>query len=257
MCVDWRSEDDAIVECCESVLNTGSLSASYDWDAEAHKRLTVSYHGVDTVIPLSDSIRDRTLTVCGLNDILSPEFEIRWLALFHGDDTALFAVRSTGEWETLERLFPDIVSRNFIDPRELPDLFDELTDSQLPQLPQTVHDNYIAFCASDPPFDDKPAPPNSIRDQIRSGTYDPFTATASPEFPIWAILFILAVVPLAIGFWATSRHKANAPENNQIEEIRTRVREGKTGEVFQRLFSDDHQQYLESQRKRNPSASEQ
>ena len=49
MWVDWREEDDAIVEYCENILQTGSLSAKVndDTDDEMGFEIIISYKGTE------------------------------------------------------------------------------------------------------------------------------------------------------------------------------------------------------------------
>ncbi|WP_336959159.1 hypothetical protein [Chryseobacterium contaminans] len=110
--VDWREEDDAIVEYCEKCLNTGVLQAE------------MTYHGDDLFLTIkykdqtfTEKIIDRDPTLIFLNRILQPDYEIRFCKGSDGSDTLAFLPLSKAEWvelenihgrEKLERLFESI-----------------------------------------------------------------------------------------------------------------------------------------------------
>jgi hypothetical protein len=77
-------------------------------------------------------IADRHVTICTLNDLLSPKFEIRFIVFSHGSDTLGFAAFSVTDWQELGKASPTAVAENFIDPRKLPNLMTELTEQMLP-----------------------------------------------------------------------------------------------------------------------------
>ena len=77
-------------------------------------------------------VADRHITLCTLNDLLSPKHEIRFIILSHGSDTVGFAALSVADWRELEKANADAVAENFVDPRKLPNLVTELTDEKLP-----------------------------------------------------------------------------------------------------------------------------
>lgn len=125
--VDWREMDDEIVTACAESLGLSNLTA--EWAGE---ELVIDYKGNGMVAPLHQDGGDRHITVCTLNDILAPDYEIRFLVCSQGSDTAGYVALATAEWQSLEREVLDAVVENFIDPRTLPNIFTELTDAKLP-----------------------------------------------------------------------------------------------------------------------------
>jgi hypothetical protein len=88
--VDWREADDEIVRYCESVLQTGRLSA--EWTAED---LFVIFGSKRMRVPLTRSPADRHIALLTLNEGLSPEFEVRMLYASVGSDSSTFVPLSS------------------------------------------------------------------------------------------------------------------------------------------------------------------
>jgi hypothetical protein len=119
--VDWREADDAIVEYCESVLQTGRLSAEWVDDD-----LFVIFGSKRVRVPLTQSESDRHITLLSLNEALSPEFEVRMLYASVGSDTATFIPLDTESWSALEREASEVVSRRFHKLTPHPNTFTEV-----------------------------------------------------------------------------------------------------------------------------------
>jgi hypothetical protein len=125
--VDWREDDADIVAYCAGVLGLESLTA--EWRDED---LYIIFDDREIRAPLQIDVADRHITICTLNDMLSPEYEIRFLVFSHGSDTLGFAALSVTDWRDLEKANASVVAENFIDPSKLPNLMTELTDEKLP-----------------------------------------------------------------------------------------------------------------------------
>lgn len=125
--VDWRGDDADIVADCAAALELDSLTA--EWRGE---ELFISFDGKEVRVPLLMDVADRHITICTLNDVLGPKYEVRFLVFSHGSDTLGFAALSVADWRELERANSVAVAENFIDPRQLPNLMTELTDHNLP-----------------------------------------------------------------------------------------------------------------------------
>src|SRR5262249_50878037 len=82
--------------------------------------------------PLQMDEGDRHITICTLNDMLVPKYEIRYLVFSHGSDTAGLAALAVADWQGLEKANAAAVAENFVDPRKLPNVFTELTDDKRP-----------------------------------------------------------------------------------------------------------------------------
>ncbi|UHO39642.1 hypothetical protein H5J24_06070 [Chryseobacterium capnotolerans] len=97
--VDWREEDDAIVEYCEKCLNTGTLNAEIVYNGD-ELLLTIDYKGN----VFTEKIIDRDPTLIFLNRILQPDYEIRFCKGSDGSDTLAFLPLSKSEWLELENI---------------------------------------------------------------------------------------------------------------------------------------------------------
>jgi hypothetical protein len=94
--------------------------------------LYIIFDGREVRVPLQIDVADRHITICTLNDLLSPKYEVRFLVFSHGSDTLGFAAVSGVDWHELEKANAAVVAETFIDPRKLPNLMTELTDEKLP-----------------------------------------------------------------------------------------------------------------------------
>jgi hypothetical protein len=125
--VDWREDDADIVAYCAKALSLESLTA--EWRDED---LLIIFDGREVRVPLQMDVADRHITLCTLNEVLSPKYEVRFLVFSHGSDTIGCAALSVADWRELEKANAAVVAENFIDPRKLPNLMTELTDATLP-----------------------------------------------------------------------------------------------------------------------------
>src|SRR5439155_23659726 len=101
--VDWQEEDDAIVEACEGILQTGVLfSELVDVNTDQGYELYIRYRGYRARVPLSNSEQDRHLTLCALNQILAPDFEVRFCIDSNGSDSLAFLPLAVSRWAELE-----------------------------------------------------------------------------------------------------------------------------------------------------------
>lgn len=106
MWVDWREEDDAIVQYCEDIIQTNSLSATYkNADNKMGFEIIISYKGQKYTIPYKGEGADRDTTIITLNEILRPEFEIRLCKDSIGSDTLAFLPLKAQQWLDLEKEF--------------------------------------------------------------------------------------------------------------------------------------------------------
>jgi hypothetical protein len=125
--VDWGEDDADIVSYCAQALELESLTA--EWRDED---LYITFDDREVRVPLLIDVADRHITICTLNDVLSPKHEVRFLVFSHGSDTLGFAALSVADWRELEKANAAVVAENFIDPRKLPNLMTELTNEKLP-----------------------------------------------------------------------------------------------------------------------------
>ena len=103
MIVDWREYDDAIVEYCENILETGQLSAELE-DADNQQGFTITIHYAEKslVIQYQGDGADRDTTLLALNEIIQPDYEIRYCIASEGSDTGLFIPLPKTLWHYLD-----------------------------------------------------------------------------------------------------------------------------------------------------------
>ncbi len=122
--VDWREEDDAIIEYCEGILQTGQLSAEVvDTDNLLGFAVYISYGDKRVEVPLKGEVADRHITVHTLNQLVLPAYEIRYLTASNGSDTAAFVPLASDDWSVIEKEFPEAVKENFTQIEESVNLF--------------------------------------------------------------------------------------------------------------------------------------
>jgi len=106
MWVDWREEDDAIIRYCEDIIKTGYLSATYqDVDNEIGFNIIINYKEQEYPIPYKGKEADRDTTIITLNEVLRPEYEIRFCEDSAGSDTLAFLPLKAVQWAELEKEF--------------------------------------------------------------------------------------------------------------------------------------------------------
>ncbi len=99
--VDWREFDDAIVEYCEDRIKTGCFNATLDYNQETDKNiLNVNYKGENFQLEITDS-RDPSLIF--INNLLAPEYEVRFCLITCPSDTLGFIILSSQQWQEIEK----------------------------------------------------------------------------------------------------------------------------------------------------------
>ncbi len=127
--VDWREDDAAIVEFCESILQTGSLAVeSRLTGRRADWTFCIVYKGVRTPVPLVYGPEDRHITIVTLNRALVADFEIRLCIDSEGADTLAFLPLPSATWEDLEREYGHSVSQRFYRLRDKPNVFTDTVE---------------------------------------------------------------------------------------------------------------------------------
>ena len=114
MIVDWREEDEEIVNYCEQILETGNLSTVLeDADNQQGFTLTIHYAEKSLLIPYQGAGADRDTTLLALNEILQPEYEIRFCKATAGSDTLAFIPLPKQLWKELEDKYPINIEKLF------------------------------------------------------------------------------------------------------------------------------------------------
>ena len=122
--VDWREEDAEIVEYCESIIQSGELSADeVDADNDAGFDLYINYRNQRVRVPLEIDIQDRHITLVALNEVLAPDYEIRFCIDSNGADTLAFAPLRCSDWKQLADQFGTKVSLRFYQLQPRPNVF--------------------------------------------------------------------------------------------------------------------------------------
>jgi hypothetical protein len=137
--VDWGDEDDSIVSSCAASLGLSNLSSRFEGSD-----LVITYSGRQQRVALTQDVGDRHLTICGINDAIASEYELRFLVCSHGSDTIGLAALSASDWRSLEDRFPEAVAENFLDPRTLPNIINNLIDDHLPPKARSRFDRMVA-----------------------------------------------------------------------------------------------------------------
>ena len=125
--VDWREDEADIVGYCERVLGTGSLTA--EWVRAATPRgsdLFISYSGRRIRVPLINGYEDRHIALCALNQVLAPDYAVRFCIDSNGSDNLAFLPLPSARWAELEDRYRAAVSTHFYRLAERPNVF---TDS--------------------------------------------------------------------------------------------------------------------------------
>jgi len=109
MWVDWREEDDAIIRYCENILQTKALSAKSvsSNDDPLGFELIITYKGMNHKVMYPGEDADRDTTIITLNEVLAPDYEIRFFVVSGGGDTLAFLPLSAQQWAELEETFGD------------------------------------------------------------------------------------------------------------------------------------------------------
>jgi len=122
--VDWREGEADIVRYCETVLRTGSLTAEQVRTATPPGTdLFISYSGKRIRAPLINGPEDRHIALCALNQVLAPDYEVRFCVPSNGSDTLAFLPLPSAKWAELEQRYGAAVSRLFYRFAERPNLF--------------------------------------------------------------------------------------------------------------------------------------
>lgn len=114
MIVDWREEDEAIIEYCEKILQTGDLSVETE-SADNAQGFIIRLHYKDQalIIPYQGEGADRDTTLKALNQILQPDYEIRFCEPSDGSDTLEFIPLPQEVWQKLDQKYSHNIDQFF------------------------------------------------------------------------------------------------------------------------------------------------
>lgn len=122
--IDWKHGLDEYIHDIEDRFRTGHLFAHWeDEPSSTHKHLHILYRDTKTLVPLKHDKSDLHMTIATLNDVLAPDFEVRYCMHSWGSDGAGMLPLSTKQWNELERQYPKHVEDCFYQIRPSPDIF--------------------------------------------------------------------------------------------------------------------------------------
>lgn len=102
--VDWKGDDVEIVKCCENCIKTGNLDAELIQENN-DSILSISFNG-ETFLK---NVTDRDSTLILLNQIIQPNFDLRFCLASDGNDKLAFLPLPIKEWNLLEdKLFESV-----------------------------------------------------------------------------------------------------------------------------------------------------
>jgi len=114
MWIDWREEDENIINYCENILQTKQLSVeTIDAENERGFDTIITYKGQQTVIPYTGKGADRDTTIKTLNETIQPDYEIRFCKESDGSDTLCFVPLTAAQWLEFETKFKKQTKQKF------------------------------------------------------------------------------------------------------------------------------------------------
>lgn len=111
--VDWRGEEELIIEECETAIKTGDLSFEVaDADNDVGFKRYIIYRGKQYFVHLSPKKDElgryknvRSSVILKLNEILQPDYELRYLTASEGGDSVILLPLPTKLWTILEAVY--------------------------------------------------------------------------------------------------------------------------------------------------------
>ncbi|RZK56114.1 MAG: hypothetical protein EOO91_12740 [Pedobacter sp.] len=114
MWIDWREEDENIINYCEDILQTEQLSVeTLDAENERGFDTIITYNNQEISIPYKGNGADRDTTIKTLNLSIQSEFEIRLCKESLGSDTLCFVPLTNKQWNELDKNYPKQVNEKF------------------------------------------------------------------------------------------------------------------------------------------------
>lgn len=106
MTIDCRE----IIQYCENILKTGILSSKLEKSNNMQGfTISISYADKSLIIPYQGAGADRNTTLLSLNEIIQPDYEIRFCNHSDGQDTLQFIPLPKEIWDQLDLKYPIII----------------------------------------------------------------------------------------------------------------------------------------------------
>ena len=109
--VDWREEDDAVVEEAAGLIPEAGLSA--EWTDGDPADLVVRYKGRRVPLGLTGTPDDRSIVLRGLAGVLAGDYELRAFARSLETDTLAVLVKPAAWWRAMDERFPARMAQVF------------------------------------------------------------------------------------------------------------------------------------------------
>ena len=121
--VDWREEEDAIVDCVANRIRPIPLFADVvDAENDSGYEVRINCRDATRVISPDDGFDSRHATLNAIDELIFPEHQIRFVTDTNGSDTIGIVVESVSDWKRLYLRFGRCLNEHFCPIRELPDL---------------------------------------------------------------------------------------------------------------------------------------
>lgn len=105
--IDWREYDESIIKYINEKLSEEDKVkfTCVEIEKERDVDIILEKNGISTAIPYAEEYTDRDTTLKGLQEYVSPKYQIRWFMGSLGSDTLAFCIYPSAQWEQLEKEF--------------------------------------------------------------------------------------------------------------------------------------------------------
>lgn len=121
--IDWREEEDSIVHAIAAKIPEFLLSAVVRAaNNDAGYDIQITCRDQERVIDPDAPFDSRHATLNAIDELVSPEYQVRFVTETNGADTMGVVVELRADWERLYQRFGRRLNEHFCPIRELPDL---------------------------------------------------------------------------------------------------------------------------------------
>jgi hypothetical protein len=121
--IDWRDEEESIVSQVQERVGVADLTATLaESDNPWGYTVMISRGATSRTISPELGLDARHATLNALDELLAPEFQIRYVTETNGSDTFGVVVEKAADWQFLFAKYGRRVNEHFCPIRELPDL---------------------------------------------------------------------------------------------------------------------------------------
>ncbi|HPF38399.1 MAG TPA: hypothetical protein P5081_04550 [Phycisphaerae bacterium] len=202
--VDWKEWGEGIVLSCETILKSGKLSCEHDDDEEANPRCHIDFGSRRSSFSVTKDIFDnQCATLDGLNQVLAPDYEIRFCTDSEGSDTFVLLLLKSSDWTALENRYGEELGKRFLAFAKDLDLFKSYSSSEAVE-PLTAASPSAALAPPRSPASPvrvlglPPGPPP------RQASYSQWFAMAPPRTRFFAFFIPIVLAALVVASFFTS-----------------------------------------------------